>query len=190
MKHLKFIIIPLLSLILASCGSNLPAKSSLEAGEGIFAIPKSLIKEVNLPYGVKTYLQVSDTNGKVVDELIHLRFIKGRQFHFVKNLSPGQYTVSGFRQVHPGKTLESYIPMYVPMMGFKVDKRSISFTIFEGEVTVSHLYFDLQFKAMDDGRGGYIVLYFKTLVDEYLEEFKAVMAKVNKNNEWKVNWPK
>ena len=185
MKHLKFIIIPLLSLILASCGSNLPAKSSLEAGEGIFAVAKSMKSEITFQSGWKTDLQVTDANGKVMDDLIRLHPVNGRQFLFVKNFSAGDYAVTGLRRVGAG---ENAVGSSAPMT---ILERGIPFTIVEGEITVFPIVFAVFNEAVvGDSNRGFSRLETNPLVGEELEEFKAVMAKVNKNNEWKVNWPK
>jgi len=186
LKHLKFIIIPLLSLILASCGSNLPAKSSLEAGKGVFAIPKSMVSEVNWPDGWKTDLQITDSNGKVLDDMIRLHPLNGSHLLFVKNLSPGQYNVSGYRRVSAGETA---IGSPKPIVSTKGYGKGTSFTIVEGEVTVLPLVFNISHVANGYNRSS-SVLRIRPLVGESLDKFKALMAKANKNNEWKVNWPK
>ena len=185
MKHLKFIIIPLLSLILASCGSNLPAKSSIEEGSGVFAIPKSMKSNTNFQSGWKTELQVTDANGKVMDEPIRLHPISGRQFLFVKNFSAGDYAVTGLRRVAAGRNAVG------PSRPMIILDRGIPFTIVAGEITVFPIIYAV-FNEVEasDGNRAISRLEANPLVGEELEEFKAVMAKVNKNNEWKVNWPK
>gem|GEM_PF-6772165 len=78
---------------------------------------------------------------------------------------------------------ENAIKTSLPMVN-----ASKKFTIVEGEVTVLPLIFHTLHKSAGFRRGSSIL---KTLpLSEELVEFKAVMAKVNKNNEWKVNWPK
>ena len=168
-------------MLLVACGSTLPVKSKTTGG--VLAIPKSLETNVSYPDGWKNDIQISDADGNVVGKAVRLHPTNGRQFKFVSNLEPGEYTVSGIRRVGAGETaMGSSRPM-------KPLDPGIPFTIFEGEVTVLRVNFHVEHKSTSQNRSVSRLLP-RPLAGLEILKFKDTMAKANKNNEWVVNWPK
>jgi len=175
--------IAIVSLItLTGCGASLPAKSSNEPGTGVVAVPKSLKNEVSFSPAWATQIQITDANGKVVGKPLTLHPSSGRQFAFVSNLPEGQYKVAGYRSVGINESAHGSNSPMRPL------GKGIPFTVAAGEVVVVPVVFQRVMKSagVDSWQSRQN---FLPLEGEELEEFKAVMAKANKNNEWQINWP-
>ena len=181
MNRLTVVALAVFFTLLTACTPSLPVRSD-DVAEGILAIPKSMRTEVSFNSGWVTDLEIRDDNGEVVGDLVRLHPINGRQFVFLKNLAPGNYTVSGLRRVGAGENARGSSSPIQPI------GNGIPFIIIDGEVTVLPVIFHVNVESTGP-HSGFSRLNFVPLEGEERQKFQTVMDKANKNGDWSVYWP-